>query len=147
MDSGGITPNILVGILCHYNKYIPRVIGDPIPACILDGHGSRLSTEVGDYIRNYDGYNNIDLLVDHAWHLYIGQLNGTVYWQVGDSLYQNDRYKNLGRKIKKMIRDKQQVNFQSKFLTTTKNSIFITNIKPFLKHHTSTVNQQIKFQE
>ena len=79
MDSDGITPNILVGILRYYDKYIPQVNGDPIPACILDGHGSQLSPEVGDYICNCDGYKNIDPLVDHAWHLYLGLPNGTAY--------------------------------------------------------------------
>ena len=111
-DSGGITPTILVGILYHYDKYVPRVAGDPCPACILDRHGSCLSPEVGDYIQNRDGYNNIDLLEDHAWHLYLGLRNGAAYWQVGNSLYQNGRYKNLGRKIKETIRDKQQRNFE-----------------------------------
>ena len=88
------------------------MICDPIPACILDGRGSRLSPEVGDYIRNRDGYNNIDPLSDHAWHLYLGLPNGTAYWQVGDSLQQNGRYKNVSRKIKEMIREQQRVNFK-----------------------------------
>ena len=111
-DSGGITPTILVGILRHYDKYVPRVAGDPCPACILDGHGSRLSPEVGDYMQNRDRYNNIDPTADHAWHLYLGLPNGTAYWQVGDSSYQNGRYKNLGRKIKEMMRDEQRRNFE-----------------------------------
>ena len=124
-DSSGITPAILVGILRHYDKYVPRAAGDPCPACFLDGHGSRLSPEVGGYIRNRDRYNNINHLADHAWHLYFGLPNGTAYWQVGDSLYQNGRYKNLGRKIKETIRDEQRWNFEPI-------KIRLTNIIPIL---------------
>ena len=109
--SGGITAEILRGVLQHYDKYIPRQPGEPMPACILDGHGSRFSIEVVDYIRNQEN-NIVDPNADHAWHLYIGLPNGTAYWQVGDSLYQNGRNKNLTRKIKELIRDRQRLNHE-----------------------------------
>ena len=48
--SGGITSNILRGILQHFDKHIQRQDGDPMPACILDDHGSRSRIPVVDYI-------------------------------------------------------------------------------------------------
>ena len=109
--SGGITAEILRGVLQHYDKYIPRQPGDPMPACILDGHGSRFSIEVVDYIQNQEN-NIVDPNLDHAWHLYLGLPNGTTYWQVGDSSYQNGRYNNLTQKIKVLIWDRQRQNHE-----------------------------------
>jgi hypothetical protein len=57
--SDGITPEILVEVLQHYDKHVPRKEGDPPPAAILDGHGSRLSIEFLRYVNNLDRLGDV----------------------------------------------------------------------------------------
>ena len=64
--SDGITPDILHSILQHYKNYIPRQAGDPIPACILNGHCSCFRIQVVNYIQNRDENNKVDPMVNHA---------------------------------------------------------------------------------
>jgi hypothetical protein len=89
------------------DKHIPRIAGDPPPACILDGHGSRLSIPFLRYVRNQD--ENADLISNsnHRWNVFLGLPNGTAYWQVGDSSQQNGRFKNLNRTAKEYLRAEQ----------------------------------------
>jgi hypothetical protein len=106
-DSGGITPEILVDWPRHFDKHIFRIGGDPPPACILDGHGSRLSIPFLRYIRNQDENGDVIPSSNHRWNVFLGLPNGTAYWQVGDSSQQNGRFKNLNRSAKEYLRAEQ----------------------------------------
>jgi len=108
--SGGITPEILVEVLQHYDKYVPREAGDPCPAAILDGHGSRLSIEFLRYVNNLDRLGDVVEGSNHKWNIYLGLPNATAYWQVGDASEQNGAWKNLQRLEKEEIRANQQLN-------------------------------------
>jgi hypothetical protein len=112
-DSGGITPEILVDVLRHFDKHIPRIEGDPPPACILDGHGSRLSIPFLRYIRNLDENGDVIANSNHRWNVFLGLPNGTAYWQVGDSSQQNGRFKNLNRSGKEYLRAEQRKYYAS----------------------------------
>jgi hypothetical protein len=112
-SSGGITPEILVGVLQHYDKHVPRKEGDPSPAAILDGHGSRLSIEFLRYINNLDRDGEVVDGSNHQWNIYLGLPNATAYWQVGDSSEQNGAFKNLQRKVKEDIRDRQRLFYEN----------------------------------
>jgi hypothetical protein len=78
-DSGGITLEILVDCLRHFDKHIPRKADDPPPACILDGHGSRLSIPFLCYIRNQDDNGDVVPSSNHRWNVFLGLPNGTAY--------------------------------------------------------------------
>jgi hypothetical protein len=94
--SGGITPEILVEVLQHYDKHVPRKAGDPPPAAILDGHGSRLSIEFLRYVNNLDRNGDAVVGANHEWNnIYLGLPHATAYWQVGDASEQNGAWKNL----------------------------------------------------
>jgi hypothetical protein len=93
-SSGGITPEILVEVLQHYDKHVPRKAGDPPPAAILDGHGSCLSIEfLRYYVNNLDRNGNVDEGSNHEWNIYLGLPNATAYWQVGDASEQNGAWR------------------------------------------------------
>ncbi|OEU06566.1 hypothetical protein FRACYDRAFT_254435 [Fragilariopsis cylindrus CCMP1102] len=110
--SGGITPEILIEVLQHYDKHVPRKEGDPPPAALLDGHGSRLDWEVMKYANNLDRFGDVIPGANHQWNLYLGLPNATAYWQVGDSSEQNGAWKNLQRVEKETIRANQQLHKQ-----------------------------------
>jgi hypothetical protein len=114
-SSGGITPEILVEVLQHYDKHITRKEGDPAPAAILDGHGygSRLSIEFLRYVNNLDRNGDVVVGSNHQWNIYVGLPNATAYWHVGDSSQQNGAFKNLQRKVKDDIREKQRLFYES----------------------------------
>jgi hypothetical protein len=96
-SSGGIIPETLVEVLQHYDKHIPSEAGDPPPAAILDGHGSRLSIEFLRYVNNLDRNGDVVEGSNHEWNIYLGLPNATAYWQVGDASEQNSAWKNLQR--------------------------------------------------
>jgi hypothetical protein len=97
-------------VLQHYDKHVPRKAGDPPPAVILDGHGSRLSIEFLRYVNNLDRVGDVVEGANHKWNIYLGLPNATAYWQVGDASQQNGAWKNLQRVEKEAIRANQQLN-------------------------------------
>lgn len=84
-ESGGITGEILVKILEHFDKMnlFPRTAGGPIPVLLVDGHGSRLDPAFVDYINNES----------HPWKVCLGVPYATTLWQVGDASEQNGKFK------------------------------------------------------
>ena len=110
--SGGITPEILIEVLQHYDKHVPRKDGEPPPCALVDGHGSRLDWEVMKYANNLDEFGDVIPGANHQWNLYLGLPNATAYWQVGDSSQQNGAWKNLQRVEKERIRANQQLHKQ-----------------------------------
>ena len=111
-ESGGITNEILVEILQHLDKHgvSNRVVGEPPPCLIVDGHGSRLSVPFLRYVNNLDENGDVVEGANHRWNVYIGLPNGTAFWQVADSSYINGRFKLQMRRQKETVRATQQRN-------------------------------------
>ena len=61
----------------------PRVIGDPIPVFIVDGHQSRLDPAFIHYINDER----------HQWKVCFGVPYATTIWQVGDASELNGNFK------------------------------------------------------
>jgi hypothetical protein len=114
-ESGGITPEILVSILKHLDRYgaASRKEGDPPPCLIVDGHGSRLSLPFLNYINNLDENGNKVQGSNHEWKAFFGLPNGTAYWQIADSSYINGKYKVRMRKQKESLREDQIAHGES----------------------------------
>jgi hypothetical protein len=93
-SSGGITSDILAERLKRMDDagIFPRAENIPAPFALLDGHGSRLQLPFLRYISN-QCVDHQDNCTNHSWNASLGSPNNTGYWQVGDSLYQNGRFK------------------------------------------------------
>ena len=80
-ESGGITQEILVGVLKHLDKFcvVDRKPGDPSPCMFVDGHGSRLSIPFLRYINNLDENGDKMDEANHRWNCFIGLPNGTAF--------------------------------------------------------------------
>jgi hypothetical protein len=83
--NGSINDDILVKIFKTLDEMgiYERGEGLPQPCVVLDGHDSRLSMKVIDYITN----------PEHTWNLALGVPYLTHIWQVGDSSEQNGSFK------------------------------------------------------
>jgi hypothetical protein len=80
-ESGGITGEILVKVLQHFDgiDLFHREKDGPIPMLIVDGHQSRLDPLFVEYINNKE----------HKWKVCLGVPYATTLWQVGDASEQN----------------------------------------------------------
>ena len=83
-ESGGITGEILVGILQYFDEIdlFPRQRDGPIPMLIVDGHQSRLDPSFVEYINDHQ----------HKWKVSFGVPYATNIWQVGDASEQNGKF-------------------------------------------------------
>ncbi len=84
-ESGGITGEILVKILTHFDSIdlFPRVPGGPILVLIVDGHQSHLAPVFVEYINDKG----------HTWKVCLGVPYATTLWQVGDASEQKGMVK------------------------------------------------------
>jgi hypothetical protein len=81
---GGMTGKILTNIFKTLDELqvFERTNGKR-PFILLDGHATRFDCEFLNYVNDDQ----------HRWSVCIGVLYGTSLWQVGDSVYQNGRFK------------------------------------------------------
>ena len=80
-ESGGITGEILVKVLQHFDgiDLFPRENDGPIPMLIVDGHQSHLDPLFVECINNKE----------HKWKVCLGIPYTRTLWQVGDASEQN----------------------------------------------------------
>ncbi len=84
-DSGGITTEILVKVLKHFDEkeVFPYIPGGPIQFLIVDGHNTCLDPLFIDYINDKG----------HCWKVFLGVPYATSLWQVRDSAQNNGSFK------------------------------------------------------